>query len=149
MSHLSRRKFVGILLYTAPMQEQRGRVIGIGGIFFKSANTEGLCRWYQQLGIDAGEHGATFPWRSQTDPSKEHVTVWSVFPSTSDYFEPSTAGFMINYIVEDLDALLARLGENGVRIDPKREDHEYGRFAWIYDPDGNKIELWEPPPAIA
>jgi predicted enzyme related to lactoylglutathione lyase len=127
------------------MQEQRGRIVGIGGIFFKSADRERLSLWYRdQLGVDSGDHGAMFPWRSQTDPSKDHVTVWSVFPSTSTYFEPSASGFMINYIVEDLDALLVRLRENGVPIDPKHEDHEYGRFAWIYDPDGNKIELWEP-----
>jgi catechol 2,3-dioxygenase-like lactoylglutathione lyase family enzyme len=128
------------------MQEQRGRIVGIGGIFFKSVDQERLRRWYRdQLGMDSSDHGLTFPWRSQTDPSKEHVTVWSVFPSTSTYFEPSPAGFMINYIVENLDALLDRLRENGTPIDPKREDYAYGRFAWIYDPDGNKIELWEPP----
>jgi catechol 2,3-dioxygenase-like lactoylglutathione lyase family enzyme len=128
------------------MQEQRGRIAGIGGVFFKSDDRKRLCEWYgEHLGIDAGEHGAMFPWRSQADPSREHVTVWSVFPASSTYFEPSAAGFMINYIVEDLDALLGRLAEKGVRIDPKREDHDYGRFAWIYDPDGNKIELWEPP----
>jgi predicted enzyme related to lactoylglutathione lyase len=131
------------------MQEQRGRIIGIGGIFFKSTNQERLCEWYQeQLGIGGDEYGTKFPWRSQSDPSREHLTVWGVFSSNSDYFEPSTARFMINYIVEDLDALLARLAENDVRIDPKREDYDYGRFAWIYDPDGNKIELWEPPSKI-
>lgn len=67
-----------------------------------------------------------------------------MFPSGSDYFGPGRAPFMINYIVDDMDAILAKLAGNGVRIDPKREDHDYGRFAWIFDPDGNKIELWEP-----
>jgi catechol 2,3-dioxygenase-like lactoylglutathione lyase family enzyme len=86
-----------------------------------------------------------FPWLSRDVPSREHFTVWSVFPSDSTYFDPSAAPFMINYIVDDLDALLAKLSQSGVRIDPKREDYDYGRFAWIYDPDGNKIELWEPP----
>jgi predicted enzyme related to lactoylglutathione lyase len=72
-----------------------------------------------------------------------------VFPAESPYFNPSNATFMINYIVDDLDAILAKLSENGVRIDPKREDSDYGRFAWIFDPDGNKIELWEPPASKA
>jgi predicted enzyme related to lactoylglutathione lyase len=149
MSNLSRGKTVRMLVYTAPMREQRGRIIGIGGIFFKSADQEGLRGWYrQQLGIEAGEYGAQFPWRSQSDPSQEHCTIWSVFPASSSYFDPSTAGFMINYIVDDLDGLLERLQENGAQIDAKREDHEYGRFAWIYDPDGNKIELWEPPARV-
>jgi catechol 2,3-dioxygenase-like lactoylglutathione lyase family enzyme len=133
-------------MYTAPMPEQRGRIVGIGGIFFKSSDKPALCRWYQQnLGIDAGEYGASFLWRTATEPSREHRTVWSLFPPDSNYFGPSSARFMINYIVEDLDALLSRLQENGVSIDPKLEESDYGRFAWIHDPDGNKIELWEPP----
>ena len=72
-------------------------------------------------------------------------TVWSIFPKKSDYFAPSASSMMINYLVEDLDALLDTLRAEGVEVDPKREDHEYGRFAWIMDPEGNKIELWEPP----
>jgi catechol 2,3-dioxygenase-like lactoylglutathione lyase family enzyme len=123
---------------------ERGRVLGLGGVFFKSPDKDRLSTWYgEHLGIQPD--GPTFSWLSREDPSKEHCTVWSVFPANSNYFEPSAAPFMINYIVDDLDALLAKLGERGVRIDAKREDHEYGRFAWIYDPDGNKIELWEPP----
>ena len=74
----------------------------------------------------------------------ELVTVWSIFPATTKYFEPTSASFMLNYIVDDLEALLDRLAKEGVRIDPKRQDESYGRFAWIYDPDGNKIELWQP-----
>jgi predicted enzyme related to lactoylglutathione lyase len=69
------------------------------------------------------------------------MTVWALFEKHSKYFEPSSAPFMLNYRVEDLDALRAE----GVQIDPKREDFDYGRFAWITDPEGNKIELWEPP----
>jgi catechol 2,3-dioxygenase-like lactoylglutathione lyase family enzyme len=123
---------------------ERGRILGVGGIFFKSADKKRLSAWYQEhLGIQGD--GPTFPWLSQEEPGREHCTVWSVFPATSNYFDPSGAPFMINYIVDDLDVLLGRLSESGVRIDPKREDHEYGRFAWIYDPDGNKVELWEPP----
>ena len=80
------------------------------------------------------------PWREHDDPQKEHVTVWTVFPASSTYYD---SPFMINYIVDDLDALLDRL-KQGVKIDEKRMDESYGRFAWIYDPDGNKIELWQP-----
>jgi catechol 2,3-dioxygenase-like lactoylglutathione lyase family enzyme len=128
-------------------QFQRGRVIGIGGIFLKSQEPQRLRGWYgENLGISAPtDSGAMLRWRAHDKPEQEHVTAWSVFPHTSTYFDPSTAPFMINYIVDDLDALLARLSTAGVQIDPKREDCDYGRFAWIFDPDGNKIELWEPP----
>jgi catechol 2,3-dioxygenase-like lactoylglutathione lyase family enzyme len=127
------------------VREQRGRILGIGGIFFKSSDQESLCAWYRDhLGIQDAMEGTKFPWRSSEDPAREHCTVWSVFPAGSTYFDPSTAPFMINYIVDDIDALLTKLSASGVRIDPKREDYPYGRFAWIYDPDGNKIELWEP-----
>jgi predicted enzyme related to lactoylglutathione lyase len=123
-----------------------GRVIGIGGIFFKSKENKQLGAWYSEnLGIEQGPAGVLFKWRSFDQPEVEQMTVWSVFAADSTYFDPSKAPFMINYIVDDLDAILAKLAANGARIDPKREDHEYGRFAWIFDPDGNKIELWEPP----
>lgn len=84
------------------------------------------------------------PWREKDNPDNEHVTVWTVFPANTKYFEPSPASFMVNYIVDDLDALLERLQKEGVKIDPKRQNADFGRFAWIYDPDGNKIELWQP-----
>jgi catechol 2,3-dioxygenase-like lactoylglutathione lyase family enzyme len=126
--------------------EQRGRILGIGGIFFKSANRDQMREWYaKHLGLaDKGE-GVMLPWRERDDPQKEQITVWSVFPASTDYFDPGPAPFMINYIVDDLDALLDRLKQEGVKIDPKRMNESYGRFAWIYDFDGNKIELWEPP----
>lgn len=126
-------------------QQPRGRILGIGGIFFKTANRDQLREWYSKhLGLTDKGSGAIIPWRQQDDPEKEHMTVWSLFPSTSDYFGPGPAPFMINYIVDDLDALLDRLKQDGVNIDPKRMDESYGRFAWIYDSDGNKIELWQP-----
>jgi catechol 2,3-dioxygenase-like lactoylglutathione lyase family enzyme len=126
------------------MSEQ-GRVLGIGGIFFKSANQEGMSEWYaRHLGLVDSGHGVMLPWREKDNPENERMTIWSIFPSDTGYFEPSPASFMVNYIVADLEALLARLAEEGVRIDPKRQDESYGRFAWIYDPDGNKIELWQP-----
>jgi catechol 2,3-dioxygenase-like lactoylglutathione lyase family enzyme len=122
-----------------------GRVIGIGGVFFKSKENKQLGAWYSEnLGINQDSSGGLFKWRSFDRPEVEHITAWSVFAADSTYFDPSKAPFMVNYIVDDLDAILAKLAENGTRIDPKREDHDYGRFAWIFDPDGNKIELWEP-----
>jgi predicted enzyme related to lactoylglutathione lyase len=127
---------------------EAGRVIGIGGIFLKSKNRDQLGSWYaNNLGIEQGKAGAMFKWRTVEKPDTEHLTIWSLFPADSTYFDPSTAPFMVNYIVDDLDAILAKLSNSGAQIDPKREEHEYGRFAWIYDPDGNKIELWEPPKA--
>lgn len=127
--------------------EQRGRILGIGGVFFKSANRDQMREWYSKhLGLADKGGGAMLPWREHDDPQKEHVTVWTIFPASSTYLDPSHAPFMVNYIVDDLDALLERLKQEGVKIDPKRMDESYGRFAWIYDPDGNKIELWQPTP---
>jgi catechol 2,3-dioxygenase-like lactoylglutathione lyase family enzyme len=129
----------------AVKMEQRGRILGIGGVFFKSANRDQMREWYSKhLGIADKGGGAMLPWREHDDPQKEHVTVWSVFANSSNYFDPGHAPFMINYIVDDMDALLDRLKQEGVKIDDKRMDESYGRFAWIYDLDGNKIELWQP-----
>jgi catechol 2,3-dioxygenase-like lactoylglutathione lyase family enzyme len=125
--------------------EGRGRVLGIGGVFFKSANRDQTREWYSKhLGLTDNGQGAMLRWREHDDPQKEHVTAWTVFSGSSDYFP---APFMINYIVDDLDALLDRLQREGVKIDARRMNASYGRFAWIYDPDGNKIELWQPAPA--
>jgi len=124
---------------------ERGRILGIGGIFFKSANAKETREWYgKHLGLADKGGGFMLPWREKDNPDKEHHTVWTVFPATTKYFEPSQ--FMVNYIVDDLDALLERLQREGVKIDPKRQNESYGKFAWIYDPDGNKIELWQPIP---
>ena len=122
------------------------RVRGIGGIFFKSENPEALYAWYEKhLGI-AGRpnEGALFPWRGADEAAREEITVWSVFPSATNYFEPSKAPFMLNYIVDDLDATLAELRAAGVEADERVERSDYGNFGWIMDPDGNRIELWEP-----
>jgi catechol 2,3-dioxygenase-like lactoylglutathione lyase family enzyme len=126
-------------------ENEPGRVIGVGGVFFKSADRDRLHSWYaDNLGMMPGADGFKFKWRAHDVQEIEHRTTWSVFPRESTYFDPSRAPFMINYIVDDLDAILAKLAAHGASIDPKREDYDYGRFAWIYDPDGNKIELWEP-----
>ena len=123
-----------------------GRVLGIGGIFFKTADQAKTRDWYaKHLGLVDKGGGAMLPWREHDDPQKEHVTVWSTFPANTNYFGPGQATFMVNYIVDDIDAILERLQKEGVKIDPKRMNEAYGRFAWIYDADGNKIELWEPP----
>ena len=121
---------------------QKGRILGIGGIFFKSANQQQMRQWYaKHLGLEDSGHGAMLPWREADNPENEQMTVWTIFAGDSGYFP---APFMVNYIVDDMDVLLDRLEKAGVQIDPKRQDESYGRFAWIYDPDGNKIELWQP-----
>ena len=124
-------------------EPQKGRILGIGGIFFKSEHPGPMRDWYaRNLGLVDRGQGVMLHWRENDNPQQERMTVWAIFPAASKYFEPSQ--MMVNYIVDDLDALLERLSKAGVRIDPKRQDESYGRFAWIYDPDGNKIELWQP-----
>jgi predicted enzyme related to lactoylglutathione lyase len=121
------------------------RVTGLGGVFFKSTNPAALKQWYKEhLEIDSGEHGAMFNWRHHDDPAKEGNTVWSVFPDDTAYFKPGTREFMFNYRVEDLEELLKVLKKEGVEIVGEIEEYPYGKFGWIMDPDGNKIELWEP-----
>jgi len=128
------------------MSEERGRIVGIGGIFFKSADPKNLRAWYaEKLGIGDGGEYTSFDWRTADDAGTKQMTAWSVFARDTKYFAPSDQSFMINYIVDGLDELLAKLESSGVRIDPKRDDTDYGRFAWIFDADGNKVELWEPP----
>lgn len=124
------------------------RVTGIGGIFIKSADTKRLREWYQKhLGIDIAEWGGTaFKWSGPDNPSGQGTTVWSVFEASSNYFEPSGASFMVNYRVEDVHALVAELRKEGCQVIGKVDESEYGKFGWVLDPDGNKIELWEPPP---
>jgi catechol 2,3-dioxygenase-like lactoylglutathione lyase family enzyme len=123
------------------------RVTGIGGIFIKSADPARLREWYRKhLGIDIQDWGGTaFSWKGPGNPDGVGTTVWNVFDAASNYFDPSRATFMINYRVDDLVALLAALRAEGCEVDPKFDDSEYGKFGWVFDPDGNKIELWEPP----
>ncbi|MDB5388564.1 MAG: Glyoxalase/Bleomycin resistance protein/Dioxygenase family protein [Planctomycetaceae bacterium] len=123
------------------------RVTGIGGIFIKSKDPAALGNWYKtHLGIDVQEWGgASFKWKSETNPQGVGTTVWSTFQASSDYFSPSTAGFMVNYRVEDLRALLAVLREEGCHVVGNIEESDFGKFGWVMDPDGNKIELWQPP----
>jgi len=120
------------------------RVVGIGGVFIKARNPEELRAWYQRhLGIDVQDWGGTaFPWNKP-----DGVTVWSIFPDTSEYFAPSRAAFMVNYVVEDLHAVLEVLRAEGCDVDPKVEASEFGAFGWVMDPEGNRVELWQPPAA--
>ena len=122
------------------------RIIGIGGVFFKAENPEKLAEWYKRhLDMPVAEHGsAVLRWREFESPQTEHATAWGPFPIDTDYFDPTNKPFMINYIVEDLDGLLDQLAAAGVWVDERREEYEYGRFAWIQDPEGTRIELWEP-----
>lgn len=123
-----------------------GKVTGIGGIFFKCSNPETLRTWYQQhLGISSENWGSIFFWKNDPFPKEEAYTLWSPFKSDSTYFEPSNASFMINFRVENLDELMQDLAKENILCVGEPQSSEFGKFAWIMDPEGNKIELWEPP----
>ena len=121
-------------------------VTGVGGVFLESDDPEALRAWYRRhLGIDAGPFGADFHWRDPDDPDRRGRTVWNVFPTGSEHFGDGDQRFMVNYRVADLSALLERLKLAGVEPVRGPESYSYGRFAWIVDADGNRVELWEPP----
>ncbi len=142
-----RRAFVA-----ASKASREKRVVGIGGIFFKARNQEKLSGWYRDhLGMSVADNLATFTWNHTGRSGRKGAgyTVWSIFPSGSTYFSgkegsPGSQRFMINYRVRNLRALLKKLKSEGVRVDEKVEEYEYGRFGWVTDPEGNRIELWEP-----
>jgi len=124
------------------------KATGIGGIFFKSADIEATSKWYERcLGIEVTkwEEGAygQFNWREFDDPEKTAYTVWSPFKQSTEYFNPSSSDFMVNYRVDDLDAVLDHLRTQDVKIIGDIVTEPYGRFAWILDVDGRKVELWE------
>ena len=123
------------------------RVTGIGGVFFKSKDPKALAEWYRvHLGLDVEEWGGVaFKWVTPENPSGTGSTVWSPFKEDTDYFAPSQAAFMVNYRVENLHALLAALREEGCKVEDKVEESDYGKFGWVTDPEGNKVELWQPP----
>jgi len=124
------------------------RVTGIGGIFIKSKDPEKLREWYRRhLGIESESWGG-FAFQWDADPRTDGgMTTWSVFADTSKYFDPSTQPFMINFRVANLEELVNALRAEGVEIDPEIQKSEFGNFAWVMDPDGNRLELWEPPAA--
>lgn len=117
------------------------RVTGIGGIFFKSPDPKALGAWYERhLGVRLGwDVGTAFVWDGPG------MTLWSPFAAETSYFAPSTSSFMINFRVADLDRMLAQLRAGGVTVDERTEDSEHGKFGWCMDPDGNRVELWQPP----
>jgi predicted enzyme related to lactoylglutathione lyase len=119
------------------------RVTGIGGIFFKTTDPDKSKEWYKKhLGLNTDDYGCTFWWKDEN--GNKCSTQWSPFKEDTEYFSPSKKEFMINYRVENLSGLLKLLKEEGVTIVGKMEEYDYGKFGWILDPDGNKIELWEP-----
>ena len=121
------------------------KVTGIGGIFFKCKDPNKMKEWYKMhLGLETNQYGANFEWREDADSTKKGSTAWSPFAETTKYFEPSTKDFMINYRVDNLEALVEQLKNEGVTIVDKIEDSDYGKFVHIIDVEGNKVELWEP-----
>ena len=123
------------------------RVTGIGGIFFKAREPEVLRDWYKKhLGIDVQVWGGTaFTWSNEERVPVSGSTIWSIVPSNSDQFSPGEAPFMVNYRVENLHTLIQALRDEGCKVLEKTEDSEFGKFGWVIDPEGNKVELWEPP----
>ncbi len=123
------------------------RVTGIGGIFFKSNDPTALGAWYKtHLGIDVQPWGgAAFDWNNPDNPTGVGTTVWSLLSADTTKFAPSAAPFMVNYRVADLHALLAALRSDGVQVEERVDESEYGKFGWLVDPEGNKVELREPP----
>ena len=123
------------------------RVTGIGGIFFKAKDPKALQAWYKRhLGIDVqGWGGAAFDWTDDDGKPVGGTTAWLIAPAHSDQFAPSAAPFMVNYRVDDLRGLVKALREEGCNVLDKVDDSEYGTFGWVIDPEGNKVELWQPP----
>src|SRR6185503_1178562 len=120
------------------------RVTGIGGIFFKCKDPEKINEWYKtHLGVETSPYGSKFEWQHDSDPAKKGYTLWSPFPEKTKYFEPSSRDFMLNYRVENLEALVEELKKEGVTVLDNIETYEYGKFVHILDVEGNKIELWE------
>ncbi|MBK8290481.1 MAG: VOC family protein [Flammeovirgaceae bacterium] len=123
------------------------RVTGLGGVFFKTADSKKIKEWYgKHLGLPVDEYGASFRWIDidNKEAATPALTAWSPFKADTTYFNPSEKQFMFNYRVENLVELLSVLKEEGVQIVGEMEEYPYGKFGWVMDPDGNKIELWEP-----
>lgn len=123
------------------------RVTGIGGIFFNAKDPAALRAWYERhLGIDVQQWGgAAFAWTDRAGKPTAGTTIWSINAADANDFAPGTSPFMVNYRVEDLAALLQALCDEGCQVLDKTDDSEFGKFGWVVDPEGNKIELWQPP----
>ena len=125
----------------------KGRALGVGGIFFRSPDPALLGAWYtEHLGLQIENwgqtHGTSF---SPADMPPSSFTVWSAFSADTEYFGNSGQGHMINLVVDDLDAAMENVEAGGAEILEEREEHDFGKFGWFVDPDGNRVELWEPP----
>lgn len=130
-------------LATAASAPPAGHVTGVGGIFFKAKNPKALAAWYRDvLGMPVEAWGGAA--LRYDAPKHPPALAWNAFPEATNYFAPSTSGLMIDYAVDDMDALLARLRSKGVTVLKRDDNDPNGRFAWILDPEGNKVELWEP-----
>jgi predicted enzyme related to lactoylglutathione lyase len=137
--------FKSILSNQTNEKESLKRVTSIGGIFFKCKEPQKMREWYKShLGLNTNQYGAVFEWRQATDSSKKGFSQWSLFSEKTKYFEPSTKEFMINYRVQNLEALVAELKKEGVTITDTIQTYDYGKFVHIMDMEENKIELWEP-----
>jgi len=125
----------------------KGRVLGVGGVFFRSPDPGKLAKWYQEtLGLVTEAWGTTHgtSFSPEAMPARS-FTVWSTFAADTEYFGNASQSFMINLVVDDLDAALANVRAAGGAVITEKEEHDYGRFGWIVDPDNNRVELWEPP----
>ncbi|MCW8981581.1 MAG: glyoxalase/bleomycin resistance/dioxygenase family protein [Altibacter sp.] len=121
----------------------KNRVTGLGGFFFKTKNPDHIKNWYNEhLGLNTDAYGCTFWWKDEA--GNKCSTQWSPFKEDTKYFAPSEKQFMMNFRVADLEGLLEVLKKEGVTVVGEMEEYEYGKFGWILDPEGNKIELWEP-----
>lgn len=126
-------------------KRKKQKVTGIGGVFFKCEQPDQMKEWYaRNLGLVTNQYGSLFEFRKSDKPGEKGYLQWSPFPEDTDYFEPSDKEFMINYRVENIEALVDELKKNGVPVLDKIETYEYGKFVHILDPENNKIELWEP-----
>ena len=128
-------------------QPPRQRVAGLGGVFFKAKNPKKLTAWYgRHLGVPVDTHGyVSFREDPKAMRGRDWCVVWSPFDQDTSYFKPSRKQFMVNFRVADLDAMVTQLRADGLKVESSLEESEFGRFAWLADPEGNKIELWEPP----
>lgn len=127
------------------MSAKKGKITGLGGIFFKSKDPNAMKQWYNDnFSMGTDQYGKSFAWRDVNN--KEHIghTQWSVMKDDTDYFDPGKQQYMINYRVENLEELLEELKSKGIKQIGGLDKYDYGNFAWVLDPEGNKIELWEP-----
>ncbi len=144
IKHLTLLAFVLALSFQrSAMAEQPGYITGVGGVFVKSRDPKALAQWYREvLGLEVKPWGgAALAFDAPGHPPK---VSWTAFPDSSDYMSPSTREFMINFAVDDMDAIIARITAKGVAVLKRDDNDAFGRFAWIQDPDGTKIELWQP-----